>query len=77
MRHQRNHMFFRTGFCSHQTILRYCSIMSQLTMSMMKNFIVIVLSVLIRLILFNSSYQKDIAERVEISTPVSSWKRGL
>ncbi|RWS15875.1 phosphatidylinositol glycan anchor biosynthesis class U protein-like protein [Dinothrombium tinctorium] len=35
------------------------------------------LGIAIRLLFLNSSYQKDISERVEISTPVNSWKRGI
>lgn len=37
----------------------------------------VVLAIVIRLLLVNSSYRNEISERVEISTPVNSWKRGL
>ena len=34
------------------------------------------LASILRLILMNSAYQRDIADRVEVSTPLNSWKRG-
>ena len=38
---------------------------------------VVLVSVVLKYILMNSSYQEEIASRVEVSTPVSSWKRGM
>lgn len=38
--------------------------------------ILVVLAVTIRAALFNSSLSKLIAERVEVISPVTSWKRG-
>lgn len=38
--------------------------------------ILLVLAVTIRAALFNSSLSKLIAERVEVISPVTSWKRG-
>lgn len=38
--------------------------------------LVLVLAVTIRAALFNSSLSKLIAERVEVISPVTSWKRG-
>lgn len=38
--------------------------------------ILVVLAVTIRAALFNSSLSKVIAERVEVVSPVTSWKRG-
>lgn len=38
--------------------------------------ILLVLAVTIRAVLFNSSLSKVIAERVEVVSPVTSWKRG-
>ena len=41
-----------------------------------KFLLLISVGVVLRFILINSSYQADIAARVEVSTPVSGWKRG-
>lgn len=32
---------------------------------------------LIRFWLINTDYQKTIADRIEVSTPLNSWKRGI
>ncbi|RWS28471.1 phosphatidylinositol glycan anchor biosynthesis class U protein-like protein [Leptotrombidium deliense] len=37
----------------------------------------VLLAIVIRLLLVNSSYRNEISERVEISTPTNSWKRGI
>ena len=41
-----------------------------------KLFLVTIAGISLRLLLLLSSYREEISNRVEISTPVSSWKRG-
>jgi hypothetical protein len=50
--------------------------MKQQCLTLIKYSIIILIGVVFRWILFNSSYQKTIESRVEVSTPFTSWIRG-